>query len=77
MNFSRADWIRFFHRMGKNLLRDAWYPTVAIGISQAMIRPESSLLDCLATAAVLLAYITIAAMFCFAVSWGISLGSDD
>lgn len=77
MNFSRADWVEFLRRMGKNLFREAWYPTVAIGIAQALISPESSLLDCLATAAVLLAFITTAAMFCFAVSWRISLGSDD
>lgn len=77
MNFSRADWIRFFQRMGKNLLRDAWYPTVSIGIAQAMISPESSVLDCLAAAAVLLVFITTAAIFCFAMSWGISRGGDD
>lgn len=63
--------------MGKNLLRDAGYPTGAAGIAQAIVSPESSFLDCLETAAVLLVFITTAAMFCFAVSWGISLGSDD
>lgn len=77
MNFSRKDWIRFFHRLGKNLLRDAWYPTVAIGLGQAIVSPEASILDCLATAAVLLVFITTAAMFCFAVSWGLDLGGDD
>ena len=77
MNFSRADGVRFFRCMGKNLLREAWYPTVSIGIAQAMVSPESSVLDCLATSAVLLTFITTSAMFCFAVSWGISFGSDD
>lgn len=77
MNFSRTYWMRFLHLMGKNLLRDAGYPTVGAGIAQAIICPESSFLDCLATAAVLLGFVTTAAMFCFAVSWGISFGSDD
>ena len=77
MNFTRADWIRFLRLMGKNLLRNAWYPTVAVGLAQAVILPESSVLDCVATAAVLLVFIATAAMFCFAVSRGISLGSDD
>lgn len=77
MNFSRTYWMRLLRLMGKNLLRDAGYPTVAAGIAQAILSPESSILDCLATAAVLLGLITAAAMFCFAVSWGISFGSDD
>lgn len=77
MNFSRADWVRFLRRLGKNLLRDAWYPTVSIGIAQAIVIPESSFLACLATAVVLLMSITTVAMLCFAVSWVISLGNDD
>lgn len=77
MNYSRAYWTRFFHRMGKNLLRDAWYPTVSIGIAQAIISPESSFLDCLSAAAVLLGFIITAAIFCYVVGKGISLGSDD
>ena len=71
MNFSRKDWIRFLHLLGKNLLRDAWYPSVAIGIGQAIVSPEAAFLDCLATAAVLLVFISTASMFCFAVSWGL------
>lgn len=77
MNFSRADWIHFFNRIAKYLLRDAWYPTISIGVAQAIVIPESGLLECLATAAVLLMFIVTAAMFCFAVGWGISVGSDD
>ena len=77
MNLSRADLIRLLHRLGRNLLHDAWYPTLAIGLAQAMVSPEAGLHDCLATASVLLAFIATAALFCFAVAWGISLGSDD
>lgn len=77
MKFSRADWIQFFYRIGKNLLRDAWYPTASIGVAQAIVIPQSGFLECLATSVVLLMFIATAAMFCFAVGWGISVGSDD
>ena len=77
MNFSRADWIHFFNRIAKNLLHGAWYPIISIGVAQAIVIPESGLLECLVTAAVLLMFIVTAAMFCFAVGWGISVGSDD
>lgn len=77
MNLSRKDWIRFLHLLGKNLFRDAWYPTVALGLGQAIVSPEATILDCLATAAVLLVFIATAATFCFAVSWGLALGGDD
>ena len=77
MNLSRADLIRFLRRLGRNLLHDAWYPTLGIGLAQAMVSHEASFQDCLATASVLLVSIATTALFCFAVAWGISLGSDD
>lgn len=77
MKISRKDWARFFHRLGHNLLRDAWYPTIAIGLAQAIVSAEAGFLDCLSTALVLLMIIATASMFCFAVSWGISLSDDD
>lgn len=76
MNHAETNWIRLFERMGRNLLCSAGYPTVATGIAEAMTSPESSFLDCLATAAFVLEWIIPAAVFCYAVSWGIYLGSD-
>ena len=77
VNDLRADLVRFFNRLGETVLRNAWYPPVAIGIAQAMVIPEAGLLDCLATAAGLLLFTSTAAVFCFAVGWGMSLGRDD
>jgi len=77
MKFSFRDWIRFFDRLGNTLFRHAWYPTVAFGLGQAIVSPEATLLDCLATAADVLAFITTAAMFFLAVGWGIALGGGD
>jgi len=77
MNFSHKDWIRFFDRLGNTLFRHAWYPTVAFGLVQTIISPEATLLDCLTTAVDVFAFTTTAAMFFFAVGWGITLGGGD
>lgn len=77
MNHLQADLIRFFNRLGASIWRNAWYPPIAIGFAQAIVSPEAGLRDCLATAADLLFVITTAALFCFAVSWGMTLGSND
>lgn len=77
MNFSLRSSILFFHRLGNALFRHAWYPTVAFGLGQAIVSPEATLLDCLAIAADVFAFTTTAAMFFFAVGWGIAIGGDD
>jgi hypothetical protein len=77
MNLSHRDWIRCFDRLGNTLFRHAWYPTVAFGLGQAIVSPEATFLECLATAADLLVVITTAAMFFFAFGWGLAIGGDD
>lgn len=77
MNFFTNDKARYLDRLGRNLLRDAWYPSLGISVAKALLDSESTLLDCLATGAVALLLIVAAAIFCFGFSWGISRHDRD
>jgi hypothetical protein len=77
MTFSTNDQARFLNLLGRNLLRDAWYPTLGIIAAQALLDAESTLVDCLANGALVLLLIVAAAMFCFGFSWGISRRDRD
>lgn len=77
MGFSRKDWSKYFGILGRNLLRDSWYPTVGVVAAQALISPESTWADCFATCFGLLTFIVAAAMFCFGFSWASSEPDDD
>lgn len=74
MDYSRMEWEQVFQLFAKRLIRDAWCPTLAVGLAQGIVLPESTLPDCFATAAMLLIYIGATALFCMAVSWGIAIG---
>lgn len=77
MNFSRKDWIRFFHRLVENLFHDVWYPTVGIGLGLAIISPEANVVDCLVTASALFMLISCVALLCHFLGWFISLSIED
>lgn len=72
MIFSTNDQAGILNLLGKNLLRDAWYPTLGIIAAQALLDAESTLADCVANGVLVLSLIVAAAMFCFGLGWGIS-----
>lgn len=63
MNFSTNDSVRYLQLLGRNLLRDAWYPSLGIAIAHALLDAESSVMDCLAAGAITLSLIVAAATF--------------
>jgi len=77
MSFSRKGWSKYFGILGRNLLRDSWYPTVGAVAAQALISPESTWTDCLTTGLGFLIFVVATAMFCFGFSWAGSLWEED
>jgi len=77
MNFSTNDLVRYLQLLGRNLLRDAWYPSLGIAIARALLDVESSVMDCFASGTITLALIVAAATLCFGLSWVISRHDHD
>ena len=77
MNFPTSDLVRYLQRLGRNLLRDAWYPSLGIAIARALLDDASSVVDCFITGAITLSLIVVVAAFCFGLSRAISRHDHD
>jgi hypothetical protein len=77
VNFFTNHLVRYLELLGRNLLRDAWYPTLGIATACALLDVEPSTMDCFVAGAVTLSVIVAAAMLCFGLSWVISRHDHD
>jgi hypothetical protein len=74
---SNEEFAEWFYQSGRNLMKHAWHPVLAFALARAILSPEATIDDIASTGSAVLSVIVTAALFCFGVSLGLSMSTEE